>query len=82
MLAHEAESPVIELAQAAVRDAVARIREMPPRSLSSVQNPTASLRELLTNAPTVTDFDEIAWSRAWAEVEDGINERDQRMSCP
>ena len=60
-----------------LNDAVARIHALPPRKSSSIVRATASLRELLANAPKVADFDEAAWTRAWAEVEVEANARDQ-----
>jgi len=66
----------------ALNDAVAQIHALPPRKPSSIVRATASLRDLLANAPLVADFDEAAWNRAWTEVEAETNARDRLDPLP
>ena len=58
-------------------EVVADIKRLGP-GVSSVQPATASLRELLENAPSDPDFDLEEWTRDWAKIEAEMKEAERR----
>ncbi len=51
-----------------LEEVIAKIKALPPNP-HAIRPATASLKELLENAPVDPDFDLEAWQREWAKVE-------------
>ena len=61
-----------------LEEVVADIRRRGP-GISNVREPTASLAELLANAPHDPDFNLEAWEREWAKINAEIEAEDERQ---